>query len=66
MHRYVNSVHATDRAVVRIFGDRKEEHTVMVWPATFLIGGVVFLFVGFSLGVAQTPGSPGRFKRRRL
>ena len=42
---------ATDLAMIRLFGSRKSEHEILVWPAAFLVFGCVFLFIGFAIGI---------------
>lgn len=48
---FVNSLQATPAVMHKLFGDKTNEHTIMRYPAFFLVGGVGSLFVGFACGI---------------
>lgn len=48
---YANSTLATDHAILKQFNNRSAEHSIIKFPAAFLVFGVLFLFAGFSLGI---------------
>lgn len=49
---YANSTMATDHALNKLFGNRESEHSIIKFPAAFLVFGVLFLFAGFAIGIA--------------
>jgi len=48
---FVNSLQATPAVMHSIFGSREKEHSIMRYPAFFLVGGVGSLFIGFLCGI---------------
>lgn len=48
---FANSLQATAPVMHKLFGDKHNEHTIMRYPAFFLVGGVASLFVGFVCGI---------------
>jgi hypothetical protein len=48
---FVNSLQATPAVMHKLFGDKTNEHTIMRYPAFFLVGGVGSLFLGFACGI---------------
>ena len=36
-----------------MFGNREKEHSIMRYPAFFLVGGVSSLFIGFMCGIVR-------------
>lgn len=49
---YANSTMATDHSLNKLFGSRESEHGIIKFPAAFLVFGVIFLFMGFSIGIS--------------
>ena len=48
---FVNSLQATPSVMHSLFGSRDKEHSIMRYPAFFLVGGVGSLFIGFLCGI---------------
>ena len=48
---FANSLQATPQVLHTVFGNREKEHSIMRYPAFFLVGGVGCLFVGFMCGI---------------
>jgi hypothetical protein len=50
---FANSLTAKPAVMHKLFGNKQQEHSIMRYPAFFLIGGVGCLFVGFISGCVR-------------
>lgn len=48
---FANSLTATPAVMHKLFGNKVQEHSIMRYPAIFLVGGVASLFAGFLCGI---------------